>query len=51
VSDFFIYLVKPEPEPDLSPTYLMNFKAAKSQSLKYESQVQTKPKKSGPTQL
>jgi hypothetical protein len=25
VPDFFICLVKTEPEPDLSPTYLMNF--------------------------
>jgi hypothetical protein len=27
--DFFIYLVKPEPKSDLSPTYVVNFSSPK----------------------
>jgi hypothetical protein len=35
--DFFIYIVKHEPVPNLSPTtYLVNFQARKSPSPKYE---------------
>jgi hypothetical protein len=27
--DFFIHIVKPEPEPELSPTYLVTFSSPK----------------------
>jgi hypothetical protein len=34
--NFFLYLVKPKPEPDLSPIYLVNFSSQTKTSLKYE---------------
>jgi hypothetical protein len=52
-----MYVVKPEPKPDKSPTYLVNFsspkkpkpKKAQAQSMKPE--PDPSPKKSGPTHL
>jgi hypothetical protein len=33
--DFFIYLIKPKPEPDSSPFYLVNFSSPKKTCPKY----------------
>jgi hypothetical protein len=50
--DFFIYLVKPKPKSDLSPTYLVMFSSlqkTKARSLKPEPDLRLQ--KSGPTHL
>jgi hypothetical protein len=31
--EFFIYVLKPEPKPNLSPTYLVNFSSSKNPKL------------------
>jgi hypothetical protein len=43
--DFFIYVVRPEPKPDESPTYLVIFSSLKKPEL------DPSTKKSGPTHL
>ena len=43
--NFFIYVVKPEPEPKLSPTYLVNFSSPKKSEPKVWSPSPTRAQK------
>jgi hypothetical protein len=48
--DFFIYIVKPEPEPkpEFSPTYLVTFTSPKSPSSNHEARARPVPEKIRP---